>query len=237
MPLNANINGLLKKNQITGLWDNIATSVTTVGNRTRVTFNLTDGGPYDADRAIDGRITDPAFPAVTTPSEVKGSSGGSPGAWLLAPFGLLALRRRFFLQMAVVSLPVLMLLSGTLHAAETVHAKQSMNLRAKPSLASPVVAVADPTKPLTLLGVDGEFAHLRTADGREGYFKRKYLKETVSTAAASTPQMAVAIPAQTEAPVMAPSPPVKPEAPLAPVKTPAVVTPPSAVAPPAPPAA
>ena len=38
-------------------WTSVSTSVTTVGTKTKVTFNVTDGGPYDADGLVNGSIT------------------------------------------------------------------------------------------------------------------------------------------------------------------------------------
>ena len=39
-----------------GGWTSVSTSVTTVGTKTKVTFNVSDGGPYDADGLVNGII-------------------------------------------------------------------------------------------------------------------------------------------------------------------------------------
>lgn len=64
LPYNAQINGALKKNRLTQQWVNVATSVTQVGNKTKITFSLSDGGVYDADAVINGQIQDPIIPAI-----------------------------------------------------------------------------------------------------------------------------------------------------------------------------
>ncbi|MBN7796949.1 choice-of-anchor Q domain-containing protein [Parahaliea mediterranea] len=62
VPFNAEINGYWKKNT-SGDWANIATGITRVGNKTRIVFPLTEGGPYDFD-ADSTTITDPGGPGV-----------------------------------------------------------------------------------------------------------------------------------------------------------------------------
>ena len=69
------MNGYYKKNGST--WTNIA-SVTTVGNKSKITFSLTDGGLYDADGVANGIIKDPGGPAVTGTRIT--SNGGEPTA-------------------------------------------------------------------------------------------------------------------------------------------------------------
>ena len=39
-----------------GTWNNIASSVETVGNKVRIDFAITDGGPFDADGLVNGSI-------------------------------------------------------------------------------------------------------------------------------------------------------------------------------------
>lgn len=62
LPRNSKINGYWKKN-VSGDWVNIATSITQVGNKTRVVFPLTEGGPFDFD-ADTSTITDPGGPGI-----------------------------------------------------------------------------------------------------------------------------------------------------------------------------
>ncbi len=64
VPQNDAINGYWKKNINTGEWENIATSITTEGNKTVITFDLTDGGPYDEDGSENGAISDQGGPGV-----------------------------------------------------------------------------------------------------------------------------------------------------------------------------
>ena len=65
VPRNTAINGYWKKNRLTGQWENIATSITTTGNKTIISFNLTDGGPYDEDGSVNGAISDQGGPGIT----------------------------------------------------------------------------------------------------------------------------------------------------------------------------
>jgi len=62
VPFNPAINGYWKKNT-SGTWVNIATGITQVGNKTRITFSLTESGPFDFD-ANPTTITDPGGPGV-----------------------------------------------------------------------------------------------------------------------------------------------------------------------------
>lgn len=125
MPFDADINGLLKKNRLTGEWKNISVTVAAIGStKTVVTFDLEDGGEYDADGLANGVIVDPAFPgfqpvpqatAVPPPpgpqaSQVSGSGGGAFDSGLLALLaGLLALRRRASLLRAALATSALFL--------------------------------------------------------------------------------------------------------------------------------
>lgn len=68
-----NANGYYKKNAA-GVWVNLATSVSTVGSKTKVTFALTDGSFYDSDHTVNGSISDPGGVVTITP--LIGSNGG-----------------------------------------------------------------------------------------------------------------------------------------------------------------
>ncbi len=98
VPYNANIAGALKRNRLTNTWQNVATSVQHIGTtKTKITYSLTDGGPFDADGLANGQIQDPIVPFAIVNSE------GIPtlsqwGAILLSGLvllaGLGAVRRR-----------------------------------------------------------------------------------------------------------------------------------------------
>lgn len=62
VPFNPAINGYWKKNA-SNQWVNIATSISQFGNKTRITFSLQEGGPFDFD-ADNTTITDPGGPGV-----------------------------------------------------------------------------------------------------------------------------------------------------------------------------
>lgn len=64
LPYDPAINAYLKRNRVTGGWDNVATSVSQVGNKTLITFQLTDGDAYDSSGTPDGVIVDPGVPAI-----------------------------------------------------------------------------------------------------------------------------------------------------------------------------
>lgn len=69
VPYNAAIVGALKQNRTTGIWENVATSVTHIGTvKTKITFSLTDGGAYDADGLANGQIQDPIVPFIMATS-------------------------------------------------------------------------------------------------------------------------------------------------------------------------
>ncbi|WP_298236018.1 DUF4347 domain-containing protein, partial [uncultured Azohydromonas sp.] len=53
--------GYAKVNPITGQLVSMGGTTTTVGNQTRITFTLVDGGLYDADRTANGVIVDPGY--------------------------------------------------------------------------------------------------------------------------------------------------------------------------------
>lgn len=71
------VNGYYKKDA-SGNWVNLATSVTTVGSKTKVTFSLTDGGQYDDDGLVNGSISDPGGLVTIAPAIT--SNGGQPSA-------------------------------------------------------------------------------------------------------------------------------------------------------------
>jgi len=64
VPYNSAINGYWKKNIETGEWENIATSITKEGNKTVISFDLKDGGPFDEDGSPDGTINDIGGPGI-----------------------------------------------------------------------------------------------------------------------------------------------------------------------------
>lgn len=59
-------------------WVNLATSVLTVGSKTKVTFSLTDGGIFDSDGVVNGSISDPGGLVTIAPAIT--SNGGAPTA-------------------------------------------------------------------------------------------------------------------------------------------------------------
>jgi hypothetical protein len=68
LPYTPSINAAYKLDQTTGVWMNVATSITSVPVRnptkTVISFALKDGGPFDADRLANGSISDPIIPAI-----------------------------------------------------------------------------------------------------------------------------------------------------------------------------
>ena len=64
------VNGYWKQNK-EGTWVNIADFVTTTGNAIRIDFTLTDGGEFDADGVVNGKISDPGGPGFLTPSALN----------------------------------------------------------------------------------------------------------------------------------------------------------------------
>ena len=50
---------------INGTWLPLPSTLETVGDRTKFSFSIQDGGPFDADGIVNGSITDPVFPTVT----------------------------------------------------------------------------------------------------------------------------------------------------------------------------
>jgi hypothetical protein len=97
IPYNPAINAALKKNRLTGQWDNVATSITQIGTtKTKITFLLTDGGPYDADGVVNAQIQDPIIPVVLASSGIPTLSewGIITLSSLMALFGVAQVRRR-----------------------------------------------------------------------------------------------------------------------------------------------
>lgn len=78
VPKDTRIAGYWKKNQNTGKWDNIASNIvhgpSYAPNKTVITFQLTDGGPYDEDGIANGSIQDQGGPGY----ENSGGGGGEP---------------------------------------------------------------------------------------------------------------------------------------------------------------
>jgi hypothetical protein len=70
----AQANGYFKQDN-SGKWVNIAKSVTNLGAKTKITFDLTDGGIYDSDHSANGSIVDPGGAASISP--LVTSNGGA----------------------------------------------------------------------------------------------------------------------------------------------------------------
>ncbi len=104
VPGNSAINGYWKKNRLTGQWENIATSITTTGNKTVISFNLTDGGPYDEDGSVNGAINDQGGPGITGGTTATATTavpamnqwGAAMLACLMGIGAILAFRRKTF---------------------------------------------------------------------------------------------------------------------------------------------
>ena len=81
------VNAYYKKDN-NGNWKNIAKSVSTVqdGTKTKITFELTDGGPLDSDGSANGSISDPGGVAVMTP-QITSSGGELTGTVQVAENG------------------------------------------------------------------------------------------------------------------------------------------------------
>jgi hypothetical protein len=99
LPYNPAIRTALKKNRLTGKWVNVASSIVQVGSKTKITFSLADGGPYDGDALANGTIVDPIVPADS--ESVDAVSIPTLSEWglialtgLMALFGLKHTRRR-----------------------------------------------------------------------------------------------------------------------------------------------
>ncbi|WP_143821115.1 choice-of-anchor U domain-containing protein, partial [Motiliproteus sp. MSK22-1] len=59
------VNGYWKQNS-EGEWVNIATAIVAEGNKTRIDFEITDGGEFDEDGEANGIIIDPGAPGMIT---------------------------------------------------------------------------------------------------------------------------------------------------------------------------
>lgn len=100
IPYNPLINAALKKNRNTGQWDNVATSITHIANvKTKITYSVQDGGPYDFDGLSNGVIVDPIIPAIMASSTTNGIPTLSEWGMVLlssmiAIFGTVPIRRR-----------------------------------------------------------------------------------------------------------------------------------------------
>ena len=101
IPKDTRITGYWKKNQTTGRWNDIATNVehgpAYAPNKTVITFQLTDGGPYDEDGLANGSILDqggPGFPGTATAVPAVDQRGALLFVILAGLAGLLALRRQ-----------------------------------------------------------------------------------------------------------------------------------------------
>ena len=94
--LDTSINSYMKKNMLTGNWDNIATEVdhTSKPGKTKVTFTIKDGGPYDEDGTANGTIVDAGgvSPSVSSVPDVT-TAYYALLLLLLAGAGMLMLRR------------------------------------------------------------------------------------------------------------------------------------------------
>ena len=84
-PRNLSLVGVVKYNHLTQRWDVLGT-VDHSGDKTIVRYSLSDGGPYDDDRAVDGQIQDPVGAAALAIGE-GGESRPTPIP-SLTPFGL-----------------------------------------------------------------------------------------------------------------------------------------------------
>ncbi|MFZ6775072.1 DUF4214 domain-containing protein, partial [Undibacterium sp. SXout7W] len=62
-----------------GNWVNIATNITTVNNHLKVDFTVTDGGAFDADGKVDGKILSVGALGYQTPTPAVGTPGDKDG--------------------------------------------------------------------------------------------------------------------------------------------------------------
>jgi len=65
VPADTVIDGYWKQDS-SGNWQNIATNITTIGNKLKIDFAIEDGGPFDSDGVVDGNISDPGGPGLNT---------------------------------------------------------------------------------------------------------------------------------------------------------------------------
>jgi hypothetical protein len=80
------LNSYYKQNYVTGKWEKLDATVTTVGTRTKLSFTLTDGGKYDADGVANGVIVDPGVAAVLDP-RITSDGGRGTGTLEVAENG------------------------------------------------------------------------------------------------------------------------------------------------------
>ncbi|MGB1558456.1 MAG: SH3 domain-containing protein, partial [Oceanococcaceae bacterium] len=69
--------------------------------------------------------------------------------------------------------------------ADTGEAKIRINMREAPDLSTGVVGTLNPSDKVEILGYEGDYAMVRTADGSVGYLKTKYLDITKDVVAAA----------------------------------------------------
>jgi len=95
VPKTVRIDSYYKKDN-TGQWQNIVQSIQSAGStKTRVTFTLTDGGPFDADATANGVLIDPSGPGQTaTPVPALSRGGQALLGLMLSLLAMLGLRRR-----------------------------------------------------------------------------------------------------------------------------------------------
>ncbi|MCG8426099.1 MAG: IPTL-CTERM sorting domain-containing protein [Chromatiales bacterium] len=95
VPSNLGATSYYKRNS-SGEWINVTKQVTTVGDKVRITFDLTDGDEFDGDGIANGTIQDPGAPAAragsATPIPTL-NQWGLLGLTLL--FGLLLMSQRY----------------------------------------------------------------------------------------------------------------------------------------------
>ena len=142
----------------TGKWVNIAKSVTTVGSKTRITFDLKDGGPLDSDGVANGSIVDPGGVALVTP--LITSNGGTPEAAVSLVEGSRTVTT------GSASLPVTWSLGGADAALFTVDASTgAVSFLATPSYSQPLDVGGTPhdnVYVLDLIASDGNGSDTQT---------------------------------------------------------------------------
>ncbi|MCG8427639.1 MAG: IPTL-CTERM sorting domain-containing protein [Chromatiales bacterium] len=73
VPYNPAITGYWKQGN-NGVWRNLATDISHVGSKTRITFSLTEGGNFDSDGPNNGSVTDPGGPVTGTVAADRGAT-------------------------------------------------------------------------------------------------------------------------------------------------------------------
>ncbi len=130
-------NGYFKQDN-SGKWVNIARSVTTVGSKTKISFDLTDGGIFDNDGAANGSILDPGGAALIAP--LITSDGGAPQASLAVAEGTLAVTT----AAASAAGPLTWSLGGADAALFEIDAGGALRFRAAPDFGAPLDSGATP---------------------------------------------------------------------------------------------